>query len=181
VSETTELDILESPTKMLEVIRRAQEGDQNAVPSLRKMLDRVPELRNLMGGDLEQLIEHTISRSMGVTDDLAFQEAVKRKLEDLRAELEGPAATPTERLLVDRVVACWLQVQEADFRYAQTQSCSIEEANYHLKRQDRAHRRFLSAMKTLAQVRKLAVPALQVNIGQNQVNVANVDNSDSIV
>jgi hypothetical protein len=32
--------------------------------------------------------------------------------------------------------------------------------------------RFLSAIRTLAQVRKLALPTLQVNIGQNQVNVA---------
>jgi hypothetical protein len=34
------------------------------------------------------------------------------------------------------------------------------------------HARFLSAVRTLAQVRKLAVPALQVNIAKNQVNVA---------
>jgi len=46
-------------------------------------------------------------------------------------------------------------------------------ADYHLRRQDRAHRRFLTAMKTLATVRKLGLPVLQVNIGENQVNVAN--------
>lgn len=76
---------------------------------------------------------------------------------------------------MDRVVACWLQVQEADLRYAQAGNCSFPQANFHLKRQDRAHRRFLSAMKTLATVRKLALPMLQVNIGENQVNVASAD------
>ena len=34
---------------------------------------------------------------------------------------------------------------------------------------DRAHRRFLQAVKTLATVRRLLVPALQVNIGKNQI------------
>ncbi len=36
----------------------------------------------------------------------------------------------------------------------------------------RAHKRYLSAIKTLALVRKLAVPVLQVNIARKQVNVA---------
>jgi hypothetical protein len=36
----------------------------------------------------------------------------------------------------------------------------------------RAHRRLLSALEALARVRKLALPALQVNIGQDQVNMA---------
>ncbi len=37
---------------------------------------------------------------------------------------------------------------------------------------DRAHNRYLSAIKTLATVRKLALPILQVNIAKKQVNVA---------
>ncbi len=36
---------------------------------------------------------------------------------------------------------------------------------------DATHRRFLSAVKALALVRKLALPALQVNIARRQVNV----------
>jgi hypothetical protein len=39
---------------------------------------------------------------------------------------------------------------------------------------DRAHKRYLSALKALAQVRKLALPVLQVNIADKQLNVANV-------
>lgn len=46
------------------------------------------------------------------------------------------------------------------------------QAELHQRKIDAAHRRFLSAVRTLAQIRKLALPNLQVNIGQNQVNVA---------
>jgi hypothetical protein len=126
-----------------------------------------------LGAELDRTVEHSISKSLGGEDNLAFREAIKRKRAALREELEGPTPSPTERLLVDRVVACWLQVQEADLRYAQAGNCSFAQADYHLKRQDRAHRRFLSAMKTLATIRKLGLPVLQVNIGENQVNVAN--------
>jgi len=42
-----------------------------------------------------------------------------------------------------------------------------------LRLQESAHRRYLAAMKTLAQVRKLQGPSkVQVNIGGNQVNVS---------
>src|SRR5205085_2151017 len=99
--------------------------------------------------------------------------AMIRKLELLRAELAGPNPTPLERLLVERVVACWLQVQDADVRYAQAmKQATMAWSEFHQRRMDRAHRRYLSALKTLAQVRKLALPVLQVNIARKQVNVA---------
>ncbi len=47
-------------------------------------------------------------------------------------------------------------------RFAQAGDCSIKQAEFHLKRQDHANKRFLAAIKTLAVVRKLALPALQV-------------------
>jgi hypothetical protein len=50
---------------------------------------------------------------------------------------------------------------------------TIGQADYQQRRIDRAHRRFLSAVETLARVRKLAVPMLQVNVAKNQqINMA---------
>ena len=168
-----ELTALESREAMLAIIERAQSGDEKAMPALREILDRIPSIREVFGADLDRTVEYSISKSLGGEKNLAFREAIKRKLAALREELEGPTPSPTERLLVDRIVACWLQVQDADLRYAQAGNCSFAQADYHLRRQDRAHRRFLTAMKTLATVRKLGLPVLQVNIGENQVNVAN--------
>jgi hypothetical protein len=37
---------------------------------------------------------------------------------------------------------------------------------------DHAHRRFLSALRLLTAVRRLPRPAVQVNIGEQQVNVS---------
>jgi hypothetical protein len=55
---------------------------------------------------------------------------------------------------------------------SQSTDRTLRQAEYHLHRIDSAHRRFLSAIATLARVRRVALPALQVNIGENQVNVA---------
>ncbi len=45
-------------------------------------------------------------------------------------------------------------------------------ADYMDRHRDRAERRYVQAVKALAQVRKLLGPSIQVNIGRNQVNVA---------
>jgi hypothetical protein len=152
------------------LLLRAAEGDDSALPVVRRLLSN-PEAVNLLGGNLAELAETAFVRA-AAGDNLLFQEALTRKLELLRAELAGPNPLPLERLLVERVVACWLQVQDADVRYAQARDLSGQRLDDYQQRMDRAHRRYLSALKTLALVRKLALPVLQVNIARNQVNVA---------
>ncbi len=80
-----------------------------------------------------------------------------------------------ERLRPSRVALCWLQAKHADASYAERNrkgTVSLEQSDYIQRRQDRAHRRYLSAIKTLAQVRRLLGPSVQVNIAKQQVNVA---------
>jgi hypothetical protein len=45
---------------------------------------------------------------------------------------------------------------------------SIAQADYFQRRVDRAHRGFLSAVETLARVRKLVFPMPQVNVAKTQ-------------
>src|SRR5262245_64262628 len=134
------------------------------------MLER-PGTVDLYGNLAEQAEQSFIHAAAG--DDLLFRESLTRKLQLLREQLAGSSPTPIERLLVERVVACWLQVQDADVRYAQGQrDYTFAQGEYHQRRMDRAHRRYLSAIKAVALIRKLTVPVLQVNIARTQVNVA---------
>jgi hypothetical protein len=159
-----------NPEQMGKLLKRAESGDVSTLPVLRKIVQE-PEGVRLLGGELaEQAQQSFIHAAAG--ENLAFQVAMTRKLELLRAELSVPDQTPLERLLVERVVACWLQVQDADVRYAQGKNLTPEWGDYYQRRMDRAQKRYLSAIKTLAVVRKLAVPVLQVNIAKKQVNVA---------
>jgi hypothetical protein len=160
-----------TPEELCKLHKRAQKGDTSTLPVLRKMLES-PGIVGFFGGNLAEQAEQSLIRA-AAGDDLAFKEALSRKLDLLRAELAGSDPTPVERLLVERIVACWLQVQDADVRYAQGQkNCTFAQGEYQQRRQDRAYRRYLSAIRTLALVRRLALPALQVNIARKQVNVA---------
>ena len=157
------------PKTFEELIDRARKGDASTLPILQKMLLKPAIVENL--GNLAMQAERSFVNVAG-GNDLAFKEGLTRKMELLRAELAGPNPAPIERLLVERVVACWLQVQDADIRYAQAKDLSIKWYEYYQRRMNHSHKRYLSALKTLALVRKLAVPVLQVNIAKKQINVA---------
>jgi hypothetical protein len=171
-------DLPQSYEEMNEVIKRSQSGDKEVLPVLRLMLEHVPEICDTLGANLEQTVEDMICSSLGGEENLGFQEAIRRKMAVMRSELEGPMPSPIERLLVERIVACWLQVQEADL-CASNFNSGGPKGRFFMKRQDRAHRRFLSAVKTLATIRKMALPTLQINIGQNQVNMAGAKSIDA--
>jgi hypothetical protein len=92
-------------------------------------------------------------------------------MERLRADLAGQDPSPLERLLADRIALCWLSLHDAEVRFAQAKDLTWKQVRYWQDRIDAAHRRYLSGIKTLATVRKLALPAVQVNIARRQTNV----------
>jgi hypothetical protein len=49
---------------------------------------------------------------------------------------------------------------------------TYEHSEHHQRRIDRAHRRLMATVRTLAMVRKLATPSLQLNVARQQVNVS---------
>jgi hypothetical protein len=172
VTKPADVAVPTEPDELRKFLKRAHAGDESTLPALRKLLERPAAVDAL--GDLARQAEYSLINN-AAGKDLAFKEGLARKLELLRAELAGPSPTPLERRLVERVVACWLQVQDADIRYAQARGdCSLAQGDYYQRRMDRAHRRFLSAVRTLAVVRRLALPVLlaQVNVAaRQQVNV----------
>ena len=100
------------------------------------------------------------------------REGIQQTADRLRRDLLREGDSQLERVLVDRIVACWLQVSYADWQHGMTLkkgSYSLRSGEYDQNRMDRAHRRLLQAVKTLATVRRLLVPAVQVNIGKNQI------------
>ena len=157
--------------ELVALVERAAKGDQSALPAVREMFDRLPRLWQ-EAGDLARHAEGAIAKVI-TGDDVYFREALCRKVEALRSELAGPDCTPLERVLVDRIVLCWLHAHYADAIYAQDMGdATFQLGDYRQRRQDRTHRRLLSAVRTLALVRRLGLPAMQVNIAEKQINVA---------
>jgi hypothetical protein len=153
---------------ILTLIRRAEAGDKAAITALRPMINETPGAWEL-AGNLAIRAENALVNVAAGTDEM-LREALTRKLATLKEELGG--GTPLERLLIERVVACWLNVYYIDALYAQRlNNVTFAEGEYFQRRQERAHRQYLLAIRTLAQVRRLLVPRVEVNIGTQQLNV----------
>lgn len=108
-----------------------------------------------------------------------MRECWRQRLKAMRADLGYAEASALERLLIQQVTLCWLNLNLTEYRLTTVtkQSISFACGLYWEKRLSAAQRRFTRACETLARVRKLSrnVPALQFNIaadGGQQVNVA---------
>jgi hypothetical protein len=153
---------------------RVEQGDKTALPALRELL-KDPEVVDRFGGDLAVRVQQRfIARFLGKDDkpNPLVQETLTRKLALLRGELAGPSPAPLERLLVERVVTCWLHLQYLELTHAGQDRMSLAQMTCWQRCLDSAQKRYLSAIKTLALVRKLALPVLQANIVRKQGNVA---------
>ena len=147
----------------------AQKGDEKALAELRPLIAK----GDLWGsiGDLSRRVEESWLEAITGRNTL-IREAYERRAAAMRRELLAAGDSPLERLLVERIVLTWLQVCHADAAYAaavQGDGHTFREGTYQQDRQDRAHARHLKAVKALATVRKLLVPAVQVNVGRNQI------------
>jgi hypothetical protein len=155
---------------ILTLVRRAEAGEKAAIAAVRPMINDAPGDWEL-AANLATRAENALVNVAAGKDEI-MKEALRRKLATLKEELGGE--TSLERLLGERVVACWLNVYYIDALYAnRLNNITWAESDYFQRRQQHAHRLYLSAIRTLAQVRRLLAPAIQVNIGTQQVNVAN--------
>ena len=160
----------ETVGRLRELVEEAENGTKEAVPEIRQILNEHPHLSWKIS-NLSRLTESLFIERMSTEENLAAKESMKRQLACMREEVAGENPSPLERLLAERVVATWLQVQLFEGIYASSmfESMTLAQADYHQRRIDKAHGRHLSAVKSLAQIRKMG-PAVQINIAEKQVN-----------
>jgi hypothetical protein len=158
----------ETLTRLRDLLKQTEKGDEKAVPAIREILDVAPDLawhsRNV-GKMAERLL---INEMTG--EDVLAKEMMKHQLESMRSEIAGEDPSALELLLAERIVATWLQVQLFESLYATgLGKHTLAQSNYYQKRLDRAHRNHLSAIRTLAHIRKMG-PVVQINIAEQQIN-----------
>ena len=153
------------------LLTKAEQGDRTVLPALRAYMALAPSHWEKMG-DLATAARIGLIHQVAGERNLVRQEAIARKCVALAQELAGPTPSPLERLLVERIVLCWLHLHYAEGLCLQMKEGTFQQEEFHQRRISKAHARYLSAIRTLAQVRRLGVPAIQVNVGQQQVNVA---------
>jgi hypothetical protein len=156
------------------LVKQADRGDQAALPAIKQVFDAVPSLWDAYG-NIATIAQNSIV-DLVAGKSVVTREGIRKTMAAMRADVSGPNASPLERLLVERVVACWALSYQADLAYADSLTrASPIESEHCQRRQDRAARQYLAALRSLAIVRRLLVPTVQVNVAERQVNIAGGD------
>ena len=155
--------------RLRELAKQAEEGNDEVVGEIRAILEANPGLAWRLIS-IGKTAERFLINGMTADRDLVGQQIIEHQLESMRRELAGVDASPLERLLAERVVATWLQVQHLESLCAVSlNNVTLSQGGYYQRHLDRAHRNHLSAIRTLAQIRKLG-PSVQINIADQQIN-----------
>ena len=158
----------EALADLRDLVARGHDGDEEALARMDTVLEEIPSIARRFG-NLNMMVEEGFVERTASNNPFR-QKALRVSLEDMREELAGGNPSPLETLGAERVASCWLQLHYSELLYTQElPKLTHEQDEYHQKRLDRLHRRYLSAMRSLAQVRKLLKPKVaQINIGEKQ-------------
>ena len=129
----------------------------------------------------ERCLDHWVGQRLidWATGHKGSDETKKKLRSDLEAfarDLAGPSPTPVEIVLADSAALSWCALRLAEAQWAgasqSEEGLTIPQSDHAQRRIDRAHRRLMSSLKTLATVRRLGLPTIQLNVAERQVNVA---------
>ena len=135
------------------LVKKADAGDQASLQELRGFLDANPQLWRRLG-DMAGHVEMALVGLIAGGDSLV-SESVRFEAERLRQDLLGDDPGAVERLLADQVVVTHLRLRYLEVRAAEAGSEGGGRAAGLARQVEGARRGHLSALRTLAVVRKL--------------------------
>ena len=136
-----------------QLTKAANDGDDQALAELRLTLDAHPDIWQRVG-DLASHAEAALRASIAGGDKL-LSESLARETNQMRVDLAGPTPCRLERMAVDRVIACWLQLQYADKLVATGIATTIAQEKHLIRWQDQTNRRYAAALRSLLLVQRV--------------------------
>ena len=153
---------LSNPEQFHALIQAAVSGDRTVLSQVRALLHAAPQWSDELG-DLMGQAENTLL-DMSVGKNLLQREAIKRDLDTHEQRLaEEPSYVET--LLIKQIRLDLLSLQMIQQRAEQRRDTHTD------KLLNSAHKRFLSSVKTLHQLRVL-LPKVNLNFATNQINLS---------
>ncbi len=153
----------------LKALIEATGESPDALARLQQVYADAPALANRIGGLLFQVEHKLLSRYPD-----GYRETLQHQAREMRTSLNGESGSELETVLVGRLVLDWMAslLADQDRALLPGESRNLELSRFYDQQADRAQKRFLRSAESLARVRRLLQPIAQVNIAEQQVNVA---------
>jgi hypothetical protein len=146
-----------------ELVELAQDGVAEALPRLCGVHAERPEVWRHLDA-LADRTERAWADALAATDPLVAG-ALRRKAAEIKQDTAGEQPTRLERLLVGRLVACWLEARFVEGVATNEGETSLGPAASRPKRLGPARRRHQDAVRELETLRQL-LPGGRVQAGE---------------
>ncbi len=162
-------------SSIIDLIRKADKAKPSAAEraAFETLLREHPAVWRV-AGDIMRIASDKL------VQDMESSYTTRKSLMAGKAQLESDLARPgegeLERLLIQQVILTWLKLAYTEYHhehYLIDGNTTIKVADFWERRLSAAQRRYLRACETLTRVRRLQLPAVQVNIAEQQVNQLN--------
>ena len=150
---TNNQSTMPSQEDFAELVRRANAGDDDALALMRQTLDSNPEIWQSVG-DLAKHAQQSMLKLIA-GDNKLVSESLLRKAAEMKTDLSGPSPSKLEKLAVERIVACWLEMEYLATVYPVAKGETLGQARFVLKQKESSERRFNAAVKSLTTLRAL--------------------------
>jgi hypothetical protein len=175
---TTEMPFEEWYDTLRGLMEKTQEGSGTARHDLARMLESKPDEVRSLNWD-KSVRTHLLHAA--TLDRDPSRHVIPERIAEIKRQLRGDTSSAVEELLIERILTCWTHVFVAEMRWVakSAQDMPFQAGDYYQRALDRAHRRYVSALKALAEVRKLlGVSVSMVNVVRNQtVSIASANHA----
>src|SRR5215216_4946915 len=160
--------------QLIDIVARAYKAKKPAkddLQAIRKFLIEYPEFSKIVFDTVDTTQAQIIKNYVG--SEVA-QIAIEEHAAYIRAEMGYHEAPIMEKMLIENIITAWLRVQWLEFLITARMSGEfrIPAMEFWQKSLATAQRSYLAACETLAKIRKMKLPNIQLNIGDKQINVA---------
>jgi hypothetical protein len=147
-------------------------GTQEDIDNWRTALKESPDLWRIAGDTAKLTALRLMEDAAGKNQ--AVHEGMKQGYREIKAGLGYETSPMLEKLLIDAVLLAWLRWSFTEYHYTENARTgqTLAQGDYWDRHLDAAQRRYLRALAALARIRKMNLPAIQINIGDRQVNIA---------
>lgn len=163
-------------TSFAQLVKRVNKDNPTSEDraELRKVLER---RSSVLWGEVGTAAYVAMETTLGLMRNGVGEELTRQAMETMKKELGYDQSPAIERLLIDNVLLSWMVHDVTMWHYVESRKSTgttFTQAKFYEQRMTTAQRRYLRAVETLARVRKMRLPPLQINVGGVQTITTNV-------
>jgi len=156
--------------RLIQLWRKAEQKDKTLTPAelkaLREMLAKSPDLLGYAGFSISM----TNNIIDAIDSNTMTKELLREEIHRMRQSFGYETASRLEKLAIDHVCMCYIRQWLTEVRYAHNtnQSLTLNQGMFWEKKLNATQARYIKAIETLGQVRRLKLPNVQINIADKQ-------------